>query len=151
MKMNEFFEVFSYVIYGEYQMCPKVVCKDGFEMSVQASASHYCSPRETIVGGPYAAFEIGFPSEAEESIIEYAEDASDPSDTVYGWVPVGKIDALIEKHGGIDLKAVIANVKEDTKGSVENNKVSKRYLADVTIRGYSKDEVLEIMEVLKQS
>ena len=28
------------------QMVPYVVCKDGFTLSVQASYTHYCSPRE---------------------------------------------------------------------------------------------------------
>lgn len=78
----------------------KVKCKDGFEISIQASAFHYCNPRETF-SGPYNEVELGFPNMADETIIEYAEDPEYPTSTVYGYVPVEIVDILLEKHGGI--------------------------------------------------
>ena len=75
-------------------------CKDGFTMSVQASESHYCSPREDAAW-PYGAFELGFPSEAEPLIAKYAETPEKPTETVYGWVPRSVVEAVIEKHGGL--------------------------------------------------
>lgn len=81
--------------------CPRVECKDGFTMSVQASEFHYCTPREYLEAGEYAAWEIGFPSEKEDLIMGWVEDHSNPTNTVYGYVPTAVIDAVIEKHGGL--------------------------------------------------
>lgn len=80
---------------------PRIFCKDGFSVSVQASWVHYCRPR--IDGADeYEAVELGFPS-AEDSIIEeYAEDPTNLTGTVYGYVPVDIVNKLIEKHGGIE-------------------------------------------------
>lgn len=57
-------------------------------LSVQASAYHYCIPRKNA--DVYEAVEIGFPSfEFSEGFInKYAEDATDPLETVYGYVPI---------------------------------------------------------------
>ena len=46
--------------------------------------------------------DIGFPSQKEELIMEWAENAGAPTETVYGWVPCDVIDKVIEKHGGIN-------------------------------------------------
>ncbi len=91
------------VVHGEvyYAPIPYLVCKDGFTMSVQASANHYCSPRETAAW-PYGAFEVGFPSAREEALMQYAEDPETPTKTVYGWVPRDTIIEIIEKHGGLE-------------------------------------------------
>ena len=78
----------------------KVVCADGFTMSVQAHAGAYCIPRMT--GAPiYREVEVGFPSEREELLMEWAEEAHKPTDTVYGFVPVRVVTNVIAKHGGI--------------------------------------------------
>lgn len=60
-------------------------------LSIQASAYHYCVPREDT--DIYEAVEIGFPSfEFSEAFIEkYAEDKIHPMDTVYGYVPIDEL------------------------------------------------------------
>ena len=78
-----------------------VECVDGFKMSVQASEYHYCEPRETIGGEYYTAVEIGFPSQEEPLLMPYAESPEEPTQTVYGWVPVETVNEVIKKHGGI--------------------------------------------------
>ena len=82
---------------------PVVKCKDGFSMSVQASHFHYCKPR-VIIAWPsfesYTHVEVGFPSGTEELLMPYVEDKSNPTDTVYPFVPVGVVLEVIEKHGG---------------------------------------------------
>lgn len=84
---------------------PMVVCKDGFKVSIQASAGHYCYPRiDTDRSIPYEKVELGFPSEAVPEWLEYAEEQYDPTDTVYGYVPVELVDIGLAKHGGIDLE-----------------------------------------------
>ena len=79
---------------------PKVVCNDGFEMSVQAGQSLYSEPRDVV--DSYEEAEVGFPSEEESLITDYAEDQENLCDTVYGYVPCSIIDQVIKKHGGID-------------------------------------------------
>lgn len=79
--------------------CAKATCADGFSLSIQASSFHYCTPK--IDAGPWTAVEIGFPSEADPDLAEYAEDISRPTETVYGWVPAKVVLALLEKHGGL--------------------------------------------------
>ena len=78
----------------------KIVCVDGFTMSVQASETSYCEPRVTGADS-YIAAEVGFPSQEEELLAEYAEDPQNPCQTVYGWVPRQVIINVIAKHGGM--------------------------------------------------
>ena len=88
---------------------PKIICSDGFEMSVQVGSSLYSIPKK--VAKRYTAVEIGFPSEYEPLIEEYAEtfykddgeDVTDYTDTVYPYVPVKIVDKVLKKHGGIDI------------------------------------------------
>ena len=79
---------------------PHVVCKDGFEMSVQAGQSLYSEPRD--VADSYEEVEVGYPSTEESMLTSYAEDEENLCGTVYGYVPCSIIDQVIEKHGGID-------------------------------------------------
>lgn len=84
---------------------PKIVCGDGFRISVQASHTHYCTPRSDL--GPYSAVELGYPSAEESDLVKWAEDKYSPTETVYGYVPVDVVVAVIEKHGGIDREATL--------------------------------------------
>lgn len=85
----------------------RILCKDGVTLSVQASESHYCSPRENF--GPYSEVEIGFPSIAPpESWMEYCEDKDAPTSTVYAYVPIQLVVDFIDEHGGINLEATEA-------------------------------------------
>jgi hypothetical protein len=78
---------------------PAIVCGDGLTLSVQASATHYCWPRD--IYGPYSEVEIGFPSAEISEIMQWAETPATPLETVYGYVPVEVVDAVIAAHGGI--------------------------------------------------
>lgn len=84
---------------------PRLICADGFSMSVQASDIHYCEPRESFLKH-YDSVEIGFPSEEESLLLDYAEDPDALTDTVYGYVPTELVDKVLEKHGGIDSKVM---------------------------------------------
>lgn len=74
-------------------------CRDGFSMSVQASRANYCMPRNNV--GPWYSVEVGFPSTMDMLLWPYAEDPSDPTETVYSWVPSQIVYAVIEAHGGM--------------------------------------------------
>jgi hypothetical protein len=78
----------------------KVVCADGFEMSVQAHQGAYCSPRLSNAD-KYKEVEVGFPSIEEPMLMEWCEEPYQPTDTVYGYVPVQVVTNVIAKHGGM--------------------------------------------------
>ena len=120
MKINEFIQRNLKVTYPaeEYSSLkhimttsrlPHIVCEDGFSMSVQVGYSLYSTPKK--VAKRYSAVEIGYPSEPEELIKEWAEwipfseedGEPDYTDTVYPYVPVGVVDKVLKKHGGINL------------------------------------------------
>ena len=91
----------------------KIICKDGFTMSVQANEGVYCSPRVDNAER-YVAVEVGYPSAREPLLIEWAENKDEPTNTVYGWVPSERISLVCIKHGGIvsgDLPVGVAFVK----------------------------------------
>lgn len=88
--------------YTYRRLSPQMVCNDGFAMSVQVSHSHYCSPRVDDAEY-YSEVEVGYPSKEEELLMPFAEDASNPTQTVYGYVDVRVVDAVINKHGGLKL------------------------------------------------
>ena len=104
MKINEFIQKYRKVkklVPGmTSSVTPHIVCKAGFEMSVQAGQSLYSEPRDVV--DSYEEAEVGFPSTEESLLTSYAEDEENLCGTVYGYVPCSIIDEVIEKHGGID-------------------------------------------------
>ena len=93
---------------------PHIVCSDGFEMSVQVGYHLYSEPKK--VAKRYTAVEIGFPSDHEPLIEEYAECYTfeeldiDFTNTVYPYVPVRIVDKVLKKHGGIDMTETLREV-----------------------------------------
>lgn len=84
-------------------LCKKVQCNDGYFVSIQASSGHYCSPRQELPAYEfYNSYELGYPSQPDPMINDYAECADDGfTETVYPYVPKEVVIALIEKHGGV--------------------------------------------------
>ena len=78
----------------------QIICDDGFHMSVidaDEMPLAYCDENSV---------EIGFPSEKEELIMEYAEDHDRPTRTVYGWVPKETLLKVCQKHGFTDIDTI---------------------------------------------
>jgi hypothetical protein len=90
---------------------PRIVCLDGFSMSVQARSSSYCTPRHDNPGTPYTHVECGYPSStpltaelrrfAESLYGCEQENDCDFTETVYGYVPVEIVTAELLEHGGV--------------------------------------------------
>ena len=76
----------------------RVACSDGYSVSAQANSFVYCEPRSN--DGPYLSVELGFPTEADEAFLPYAEDANDPTGTVYARVPVSLVAMAFARRGG---------------------------------------------------
>lgn len=93
---------------GNYHGKNWIHCADGFKVSVIAHWAAYCTPRPDFDApsdhvGPYITVEVGFPSQRPQPWArwsEYAEDDDDPTNTVYGYVPVEVVRDLIAAHGG---------------------------------------------------
>jgi hypothetical protein len=75
-----------------------IVCKSGLKMSVQASETHYCIPRENV--GPWVSVEVGFPNKVVNDLLEFGC-GDDPTDTVYSYVPVELVEKIVNDNGGL--------------------------------------------------
>ena len=79
--------------------CPRVVCADGFSMSVQVGPSYMCrrSPR-----GRWVTVEIALHSQPEPRLDEYNIHAGvEGVPPVYRNVPVATLARIVDSHGGI--------------------------------------------------
>lgn len=74
---------------------PRIVCNDGYNLSVQASYYHYCTPRIDCLK-KYDTVEVGFISDTTPEFFEYTAGGG-----VYGNVPMAVVQEVIDKHGGI--------------------------------------------------
>jgi hypothetical protein len=82
------------------QTLPPITCKDGFQMSVQASSYHYCYPKSNY--GEWDSFEVGFPNKVEPLLMPYIDvDGNPPMESVYINVPIDIVLLIIDNHGGI--------------------------------------------------
>lgn len=81
---------------------PRVVCKDDFGVSIQASSTHYCTPQSDEENINFKNVELAYPSRKDDLILKFAENRDNPTSTVYPQVPIEIVNQLLEKHGGID-------------------------------------------------
>ena len=78
---------------------PRILCKDGASISVQANSNCYCSPRNDT--GPYTHVEVGYPSHPFPEAVTYKEDFdADDCDTIFAYVPIELVETWIYSHGG---------------------------------------------------
>lgn len=77
--------------------------KDGTTLSIQASRSHYCSPRGNHPYHEYTTFEIGFPSSYIKKLAPYGEEQDDGESVndIYVRVPSYVIEEIINDCGGV--------------------------------------------------
>lgn len=106
------------------RVADKIVCADGFNVSVQASWGHYAHDAEgkrpdddgnTVY--PFRSFEVGYPSERPEPwhctawdagfdrhedhpVCDGWETYGDGDDAIFAFVPYGVVRALLDSHGG---------------------------------------------------
>lgn len=134
----------------------RLVCNDGFTISVQANEYAYCTPRisQGLIDGklycrnafgfdgkieegftkkfiPYTKVELGYPSQVEPDILPYAEDSDNPTNTVYGYVPIEIVDAVVKKHGGINVISCLHYDYDEPISDEEMPEIEKYCLNDV--------------------
>ncbi len=83
------------------KMYKRVVCADGFSVSIRASSTSYCEPQYDSYIGGYTSVELGFPSDPDPFILPYAEDPDSLTETIYGYVPASVVRKMLNAHNGI--------------------------------------------------
>jgi len=103
----------------DFFFLPRVVCKDGFSISIQVNHNNYCASENGTreFGLNWKEVEWGFPSSTINPIKYNAEDKKHTTDTVGGYVDINIIDELLNEHGGIDLQRTLTEhlAKHDSK------------------------------------
>lgn len=96
MNVNEFLKA----TYNEKRFLnPKIYCKDGTSLSVQANALVFCKPQKNNAPHYYEV-EVGRVSNSvPSSWDEYGDGCAE-----YSYVPVEMVDEYISLHGGIDIE-----------------------------------------------
>lgn len=82
---------------GDYeykQVAPAILCVDGSSMSVQASETHYSTPRENR--GPYTSVEVWNCG----VIPAWEEYGDEEAHAPYAYVPINLVVAEIDRRGG---------------------------------------------------
>ena len=96
--------------------CPRILCGDGFTVSIQVGSGNYCTPRKNGAN-EYTEVEVGFPSEWCEELAPYKEPAYNPdvephqTESVFPYTPIGVVCELLNRHGGI-VGAVLHGLEE---------------------------------------
>ena len=94
----------SNIYQDKYFFVPRIYCKDGFNISIQVNQGNYCASENgtRTFGLDWKLVEWGFPSSHIDGK-KYNAESSPTTESVGGYVEVGLIDELCEKHGGVDL------------------------------------------------
>ena len=82
--------------------------KDGFNVSVDASKYHYCSPKDSH--GPWNKVEVKYPFKPYLPLRLYADDKKNLTATVYRYVPLDIVCNMLNEHGGIDVEKTRNNI-----------------------------------------
>lgn len=89
---------------GLLHLIPRIVCADGFSISIQGGFHAYCTPR--INGAAWTNLEAGYPSSRPgDALLHYADDASSATESIYPYVPIDVLQAELDAHGGIKGEA----------------------------------------------
>ena len=84
-----------------------IICKDGFDISVQASESHYCFPRKTQKY--HECFELMCDISQDKDLLkDYCDE-----DTIFPYVPAAIVEKIILRHGGINWSLTPNTWKEN--------------------------------------
>ncbi len=79
---------------------PRVVCADGVHVSVHANYGAYCTPCKD--SGPWSSVELSFPSAPMPELADYIRgDDKNAINTVWGYVPLGRVAEVLASHGGL--------------------------------------------------
>lgn len=107
MNLELYFRLIATIVQqvGKYEnsffLCPRIVCSDGFNISLQISKGSYCSTENGYrkFGFYFKSVEWGFPSEQDPTL--------DHSDSV-GNIDIADMQKICDSHGGIDWSKTLS-------------------------------------------
>lgn len=123
MNLYDFIKITSKTINGISNIRPKVHCKDGFSVSVQANRGHYSTPRQDNLPF-YSAVEVGYPSEIDQELNSVGTNewsGGNELEKVWPYMDVNFISKIIDKHGGIDVNKTIHGWVKSRNGYTNKN------------------------------
>ena len=90
-----------------YFSVPKIICMDGFDISIQINNGNYCESDNGYrkLGKTWIKAEWGFPSEEEPLLLNDAEDGQTLESV--GSSTIELLQQVIDKHGGINWQATL--------------------------------------------
>lgn len=99
---------------------PRIICKDGFSISLQVNHSNYCDSENGYqrFGYEWKTIEFGFPSEEEELLEEFAD--NEEVCISVGRITIELAEEVLAKHGGIDLDKTLS--KENLEETIFHEK-----------------------------
>ena len=95
----------------EFFFVPRIYCKDGFNISIQAHHGNYCASENGVreFGLDWQMVEWGFPSQEIDGKKYNAEDCDNTTETVGGYVDVDLLNGLLDEHGGINVLMTLSH------------------------------------------
>lgn len=94
----------------------RIVCADGYSISVQASSFHYSAPRDNRYANLwlYQQVEVGYPETPAGEVYQPAElepyrEKYAAGSRVYPYTPIGVVAAFVQAHGGMVSGGEIAD------------------------------------------
>jgi len=117
LQANEIVDILRYYLRFEGQQKNRLRCKntiecfDGLILSIQASLTHYCTPRADVEDGAYTEVEVkSYPSACLPELSDYRDDI------IYAFVPIEEVAELILCHGGFANRGEVRVVDKETVG-----------------------------------
>lgn len=101
-----------------YILKPRLVCVDGFNMSVQGGRYNYSEPKENVE--IYESMEVGYSSSDEPEL--------SGDDGVTGYVSIEDLQKIINRHGGIDVEKSLVGLNYSNCSKYRRDKKLERIL-----------------------
>ena len=130
---------------------PRIVCKDGFSISIQVHNGNYCASENgtRTFGLDWKLVEWGFPSEDIDAK-KYNAESLPTTKSVGAYVEIGLIDELCEQHGGMDLQQTLRGAypkptmkSVDTCGEITVDGIDRENHGEVYSRSEHPTDVLK--------
>lgn len=107
---------------NQFFICPRIFCKDGFNISAQIHNGSYCISENGYreFGLTWEEVEFGYPSVNDEELWPYCEKLEDLFEEgneiseglscigSIGRIPLIKLQEICDKHGGIDWETTLS-------------------------------------------
>lgn len=85
--------------YAPYMQSDRLLMASGLSISIQASHTHYCTPRTHVPCAEYTEFELGYPNWNVPALNQWEEECGWGG--IYPYTPKEVIEEVIAANGGV--------------------------------------------------